>query len=273
MKLTNRDLTNLDKFEKRLQRELGDGLRISRDWSTIEVAPAATRVITGTQGMEDNREPHRWLRCMDDFRREFGDLTLPKLLNPVLYEKLDHRITIALIDDGLDLMGDLELGTDPSVGGCSLYYYVNDEVNLATAATTGGSEMSTPSTAQISAAHQAPRQGFHVPSRDVHWISDAGHGTAMAYFIFRVFPQAKLLVYRLKSHISRNAKSELCVKFDPKSAIQVSANGFSLYKARTTDFMGLFRRLSDSPRGTRPTSSTCHGPSRVARWMTVRARP
>jgi len=140
---------------------------------------------------------------MDNFREAFNGLQFPEITDPSISGRLKKDITIALIDDGCNLLGKLDLGKNFSIGGCSLRHLDGDN--------------------DMAAFEVAPQSRGSSLTDDVHWISDFGHGTAMAFSILRVFPRAKLLVYRLKSKGSETAGCEVAVRFDPKSAIRVSS--------------------------------------------------
>lgn len=137
---------------------------IAIDWE-LESTPTSivgdgSLAQTKQDGVQDNQ---RAIKCMEDFNR-YAKRALEK-------EAGSKPVTIALIDDGVDL----------DDGG------VNEMV------TDGRSYFQ--------------RQGK--PIVEPFWTSSNGHGAAMAGIIRTVCPMAKLFVVRLNEYNSDNGKSQI----------------------------------------------------------------
>jgi hypothetical protein len=125
-------------------------------------------VLTGNRAdsaREQAEQRHEWLNCMDDFA-DFIQNVKPPL-------PLREEVTIALIDDGVDI-------NEPSlhakiIGGRS--YCQRDK------------DLSRP-----------------------YYVSNGGHGTLMATLICRVCPKAQLYVVKLDEHMSEKMKRQISAR-------------------------------------------------------------
>lgn len=112
-----------------------------------------------------NLSAHRWLNCMDAFADEIQNVPVPP--HPQ-HEDLRRDITIALIDDGVNLH-------TPTVAG------------------------------KVIGGETFDRGGPGDNGPGPYFLSDSGHGTVMADMICRVCPTAKLYVFKLETHYSQDA--------------------------------------------------------------------
>lgn len=114
-----------------------------------------------------NLSSHKWLNCMDKFADEIQNIQVV----PKKDSKLQKEITVALIDDGVNL--DIPTVAGKVIGGATLDRGDPDE---------------------------------NGPSP--YFISSRGHGTVIADMICRVCPTAKLYVFKLETHISQDPIAE-----------------------------------------------------------------
>jgi hypothetical protein len=114
---------------------------------------------------EQTEHRHRWLTCMDEFADFIQNVKSPLPLR--------EEVTIALIDDGVDIN---EQSLDAKIiGGRS--YCQRDKF------------LSSP-----------------------HYVSNGGHGTLMATLICRVCPKAQLYVVKLDEHMSEKMKRQISAR-------------------------------------------------------------
>lgn len=127
---------------------------------------------------------HKWLESIDTFSGE-----LKTLMDKIgkIYHKNDE-VTIALIDDGVDLCE--KAFRDRIIHGKSLSYYWDGDQR-----------------------DQRAKQWY---------VSETGHGTVMAHMILRVCPMAK--IYPIKLDISKDPTGASRIK--PESAIAVCTLSF-----------------------------------------------
>ena len=142
--------------------------------STSSIKGSAAQAATLQAELEVR---HRWLNTMDDFASLLGKVeSLDKL-------ELEEPITVALIDDGID-MDDTILQPDTIVGGRS-FCSRDTEQNLI----------------------------------QPYYVSSAGHGTAMASLICRVCPKVRLYVLKLDEYGSEPGRRQITAKSAAKVLI------------------------------------------------------
>ncbi|KAI1124133.1 hypothetical protein F5Y10DRAFT_280401 [Nemania abortiva] len=130
-------------------------------------APGGSRTKPLSTTNQRNLSAHRWLNCMDTFADEIQNVAVP----PTQQDKLKRDITVALIDDGVNI------GV-PTVAGKVV----------------GG------------ATFDRGGPGENGPSP--YFLSASGHGTVMADMICRVCPTAKLYVFKLETHATQDPITE-----------------------------------------------------------------
>ncbi|KAI0099322.1 hypothetical protein GGR51DRAFT_396279 [Nemania sp. FL0031] len=130
-------------------------------------APGGVRVKPLSTTNQRNLSAHRWLNCMDTFADEIQNVEVP----PTQHDKLKKDITVALIDDGVNI-------SVPTVAGKVVGGATFDR---------GGPDENGPSP---------------------YFLSASGHGTVMADMICRVCPTAKLYVFKLETHATQDLITE-----------------------------------------------------------------
>lgn len=194
----------IEEFEKRLSAN-GCKVTVRNVGDTLMGAKAAgsRNGLAGKSGGDkvDNVISHKWLQTMDRFGSDMDDLWRPtaKRWEQAMERKptpsgstasafpgsgppssqslaafarfhLNDPVTVALIDDGVDLLDASLQGKGPQIEGQSLSFDHAGDNEPAT------SERAHP-----------------------HYQSAGGHGTVMANMIFRVCPMAKLYVIRMET--------------------------------------------------------------------------
>jgi hypothetical protein len=114
-----------------------------------------------------NLSSHKWLICMDEFADEIQNVHF----SPPKQKDLQKEITVALIDDGVNL-------DTPTVAGKVI----------------GGETFD----------RGDPDENGPSP----YFISSSGHGTVMADMICRVCPTAKLYVFKLETYLNQDPLAE-----------------------------------------------------------------
>ncbi|KAJ2990249.1 hypothetical protein NUW58_g3043 [Xylaria curta] len=128
----------------------------------------------------DPLERHKWVTCMEEYaeflqRAEGAQKNSPR--GPSL---LRHPITVALIDDGVDV-NDQTLHS--RIGGGRSFCHRDKEQNL----------------------------------NQSYYVSGGGHGTAMARLICKICPDVKLFVLRLDEYYSDTGKRQITAKSAAKA--------------------------------------------------------
>lgn len=114
-----------------------------------------------------NLSAHKWLNCMDKFADEIQNVQVP----PSTQKELQKEITVALIDDGVNI--DIPTVAGKVIGGATFDRGEPDE---------------------------------NGPSP--YFVSSGGHGTVMADMICRVCPTMKLYVFKLETHLVQDPIAE-----------------------------------------------------------------
>ncbi|KAJ0131502.1 WD repeat-containing protein slp1 [Fusarium oxysporum f. sp. albedinis] len=167
----DRTLENIKVFEERLRQSWPEGKHPPK------VSPPKTgggRRVTQNQvpdarpqPLERSIDPHKWMKCMEDFSRRFKQIKALRDTKPSL-----KPVEVALIDDGVDFMHpDLNDTRDRTFLGKSFDY--RDE-------------------------RPTPR----VPP---YWSSPSGHGTLMARLIHKICPSAVIHVIKLQTFRAGNS--------------------------------------------------------------------
>jgi hypothetical protein len=123
--------------------------------------------MTVDNSQEQFQQRHRWLTCMDEFADFIQNVESPL--------PLDKPVTIALIDDGIDI-NEQSLSARIIGGRCF-----------------------------------CQRDTFQNLSKP-YYVTSGGHGTVMASLICRVCPKAQLYIVKLDEHISEHSKRQITAK-------------------------------------------------------------
>lgn len=137
---------------------------ISKQHSTVEGSAAAQ--VDAQQAEQEVQ--HRWLATMDAYADVLQNMA--QNIEPPLV--LEEPITVALIDDGIDIK-DISLQSR-IVGGRSF-------------------------------CHRSMEQNLNQP----YYVSSGGHGTAMAGLICRVCPGVRLYVLKLDEYVIEAGKRQI----------------------------------------------------------------
>jgi hypothetical protein len=142
---------------------------ISKQHSTVEGNAAAQ--VDAQQAEQEVQ--HRWLATMDAYADVLQNMV--QNIEPPLV--LEEPITVALIDDGIDIK-DISLQSR-IVGGRSFCHR--------------------------SFCHRSMEQNLNQP----YYVSSGGHGTAMAGLICRVCPGVRLYVLKLDEYVIEAGKRQI----------------------------------------------------------------
>jgi hypothetical protein len=168
---------------------------------------ARTKPLNTTN--QRNLSSHKWLICMDNFADEIQNVQVL----PTKQKELQKEITVALIDDG-----------------------VNIDIPTVAGKVTGGGTFD----------RGDPDENGPSP----YFISSSGHGTVMADMICRVCPTAKLYVFKLETHLSQDpiAESQAHNQIVAESAALVCRIIFFLFESPSV-LPGSFTNSSIKGRG------------------------
>lgn len=143
---------------------------------------------SSTCSPSEDSQKHEWITCMTDFRRllytaeKRFDRSMDQKLREAI-EELGGPITVALIDDGIELL-EVRLDESMSLTGRSFH-------------------------------PKAWHSGDYLP----WYLSSGGHGTVMASQIHRICPRAQLCILKLEDKVNPQSKKR---QITMKSAAQVS---------------------------------------------------
>lgn len=157
-----RTRSNVREFQRRLKLLRPEvEVDIVEEHEPVKHDPTGGPVDTAREQVEHR---HKWLTCMDEFADFIQNVDPPLPLR--------EEVTIALIDDGVDI----------------------NEQSLH-AKIIGGRSF-------------CQRDKFQNLSKP-YYVTSGGHGTVMASLICRVCPKAQLYVVKLDEHMSENMKRQI----------------------------------------------------------------
>jgi hypothetical protein len=174
---------NLKDFERRMKLGRTDLTILqyeNTDGKNERLVPSGQPGAVANGGSARNLHPHRWLDTMDAFAIQIQNVAVPETRR----DDLKEPITVAVIDDGIDL-------TLPALRG---------KIFSGT-----------------SFDHDGPDENRPVP----YYISQDGHGSIMATSVCRVCPVAKLHIYKLETHTIGEAGTQT-TQMTARSAALVS---------------------------------------------------
>ncbi|KAI0467994.1 peptidase S8/S53 domain-containing protein [Xylaria cf. heliscus] len=156
-------------------------------WITVKVPamktfgrPATITTLPDIGTKLTHIENHKWLDTMDTFGEEMIPVwkeAQKRAMKDSSKEPFSQPVTVALIDDGVDVL-------DPSLQGRLI----------------DGKTLSY----DIPLGSEPTEQREHA-----FWESSEGRGTVMANMIFRVCPMAKLYAIRIETHVDRENRSRV----------------------------------------------------------------
>lgn len=143
-----------------------------------ERQPDKHHLMVGPVGItrEQSEHRHKWLTCTDEFADFIQNVDPPR--------ELPEPVTIALIDDGVDI-------NEQSLHGKII----------------GGRSFGL-------------RNSFEKLSKP-YYVSSGGHGTVMASLICRVCPKTQLYVLKLDEHLSEHSTRQITAESAAKVRLQL----------------------------------------------------